>query len=100
FSSRRRHTMSKRDWSSDVCSSDLAAMAPAEFLSFLQEAADGLDLRLVGSPEQFHALEQPAVQLEPSGPDDIAYLQYTSGSTRFQIGRASCRERVKRSRVA
>src|SRR5207249_8498273 len=25
FSSRRRHTRSKRDWSSDVCSSDLAA---------------------------------------------------------------------------
>src|SRR5699024_11836866 len=28
FSSRRRHTRSKRDWSSDVCSSDL------DFLSF------------------------------------------------------------------
>src|SRR5437868_15544546 len=27
FSSRRRHTMSKRDWSSDVCSSDLQAEA-------------------------------------------------------------------------
>src|SRR5207249_8574454 len=27
FSSRRRHTRSKRDWSSDVCSSDLAAFA-------------------------------------------------------------------------
>src|SRR5699024_11985325 len=26
FSSRRRHTRSKRDWSSDVCSSDLAQM--------------------------------------------------------------------------
>src|SRR6266513_2585952 len=26
FSSRRRHTRSKRDWSSDVCSSDLAAL--------------------------------------------------------------------------
>src|SRR5699024_11927609 len=25
FSSRRRHTRSKRDWSSDVCSSDLQA---------------------------------------------------------------------------
>src|SRR5438067_13199461 len=25
FSSRRRHTRSKRDWSSDVCSSDLTA---------------------------------------------------------------------------
>src|SRR5437868_14931340 len=27
FSSRRRHTRSKRDWSSDVCSSDLSAPA-------------------------------------------------------------------------
>src|SRR5437868_11941820 len=27
FSSRRRHTRSKRDWSSDVCSSDLAWMS-------------------------------------------------------------------------
>src|SRR5699024_4450671 len=26
FSSRRRHTISKRDWSSDVCSSDLTAI--------------------------------------------------------------------------
>src|SRR5699024_11257855 len=26
FSSRRRHTRSKRDWSSDVCSSDLTAV--------------------------------------------------------------------------
>src|SRR5699024_5522662 len=29
FSSRRRHTRSKRDWSSDVCSSDLLALVPA-----------------------------------------------------------------------
>src|SRR5699024_11949112 len=28
FSSRRRHTSSKRDWSSDVCSSDLTLMSP------------------------------------------------------------------------
>src|SRR5699024_12143933 len=27
FSSRRRHTRSKRDWSSDVCSSDLSGKA-------------------------------------------------------------------------
>src|SRR5699024_11394235 len=27
FSSRRRHTRSKRDWSSDVCSSDLMYLA-------------------------------------------------------------------------
>src|SRR5437868_9310571 len=30
FSSRRRHTRSKRDWSSDVCSSDLVARATRE----------------------------------------------------------------------
>src|SRR5699024_12857524 len=28
FSSRRRHTRSKRDWSSDVCSSDLGRIRP------------------------------------------------------------------------
>src|SRR5699024_11675024 len=28
FSSRRRHTRSKRDWSSDVCSSDLVTREP------------------------------------------------------------------------
>src|SRR5437868_15065712 len=28
FSSRRRHTRSKRDWSSDVCSSDLEPKSP------------------------------------------------------------------------
>src|SRR5699024_11928441 len=39
FSSRRRHTMSKRDWSSDVCSSDLNMEAhyPKTFASFLLE---------------------------------------------------------------
>src|SRR5690349_7312342 len=30
FSSRRRHTRSLRDWSSDVCSSDLWKLAPAQ----------------------------------------------------------------------
>src|SRR5438067_4843807 len=31
FSSRRRHTRSKRDWSSDVCSSDLRPAPPVRF---------------------------------------------------------------------
>src|SRR5699024_12077038 len=31
FSSRRRHTRSKRDWSSDVCSSDLAQIESNQF---------------------------------------------------------------------
>src|SRR5699024_11369945 len=42
FSSRRRHTRSKRDWSSDVCSSDLCLVPP----SFAQR--DPLDLAQAG----------------------------------------------------
>src|SRR5690349_23927404 len=35
FSSRRRHTRSLRDWSSDVCSSDLSHWLPASLASKL-----------------------------------------------------------------
>src|SRR2546421_2796025 len=43
FSSRRRHTRSDRDWSSDVCSSDLSKSPhqPPQLLGRLQEAAGG-----------------------------------------------------------
>src|SRR5699024_11255722 len=34
FSSRRRHTRSKRDWSSDVCSSDLRLSAQRRAVSW------------------------------------------------------------------
>src|SRR5207249_5031890 len=58
FSSRRRHTRSKRDWSSDVCSSDLfidfdchlmtADFKPADFwqqvVNGIVEAAPGEDV--------------------------------------------------------
>src|SRR5699024_11661295 len=33
FSSRRRHTRSKRDWSSDVCSSDLGSIGMIAFVN-------------------------------------------------------------------
>src|SRR6266702_4886364 len=39
FSSRRRHTRWPRDWSSDVCSSDLAADALAELGVIPKQAA-------------------------------------------------------------
>src|SRR5438067_7222707 len=68
FSSRRRHTISKRDWSSDVCSSDLAVVA--------KPALEGE--RLQG---------RTLARLRQEGRVDPAL-------PRPQIGRASCRERV------
>src|SRR5439155_18816652 len=38
FSSRRRHTRWPRDWSSDVCSSDLFEIADARLTAFRSEA--------------------------------------------------------------
>src|SRR3989440_1774903 len=49
FSSRRRHTRSDRDWSSDVCSSDLYVD-----LVQLHEALEGWERRL----EQLHTLQE------------------------------------------
>src|SRR5438034_3593600 len=46
FSSRRRHTRSLCDWSSDVCSSDLASSSAAAMPA--RSAADGLGTHRLG----------------------------------------------------
>jgi fatty-acyl-CoA synthase len=43
-------------------------------------------LRFLGSPQDFYDLPEPSIRLEPSRTDEVAYLQYTSGSTRFPRG--------------
>jgi fatty-acyl-CoA synthase len=68
-----------------ICQAEIA-MAPKDFLPYLIDAAEGLNLRFSGSPQEFDALPEADEQLRPSEPDDIAYLQYTSGSTRFPRG--------------
>src|SRR5699024_12209691 len=42
FSSRRRHTISKRDWSSDVCSSDLKITGTTDFMDRFAKAEEKL----------------------------------------------------------
>src|SRR5947209_19837954 len=74
FSSRRRHTRYWRDWSSDVCSSDL----PWQCLYFLPDPHGHGALRLIGASATL-----------PSSRCGIG-----------EIGRASCRGRVKISVVA
>ncbi len=63
-----------------------AAMAPQALISFLQEAAEGIDLKILGGPEDIAALPMGAADIRPFGPKDRSYLQYSSGSTRFPKG--------------
>ena len=76
-----------------ICQAKVA-MAPVDFLPFLTEAAEGLDLRFVGSPEAFADLPEERTQLHPLQPEETAYLQYTSGSTRFPRGVVITQETV------
>ena len=64
----------------------VAAFAPPEFVGFLREASDGLPMALAGTLEEFSQL--PSASALPSPPliSELAYLQYTSGSTRFPRG--------------
>src|SRR5690349_23405006 len=85
FSSRRRHTRSLRDWSSDVCSSDLPlADAPALRLRHLQS--------LAACPAGVSEIRR--------SPRQEALLPFADGDRLDQrrqqgeIGRASCREKV------
>src|SRR5207237_7795975 len=87
FSSRRRHTRFKCDWSSDVCSSDLATM-PRE-----GHASIYIDGRKLSNEVRVY-LEPLANVREPGAfADDLKAL----GATK--IGRASCRERVETAGV-
>lgn len=64
----------------------VAAFAPPEFVGFLREASEGLALTLVGTAEDFSALPALDTTPRPPEPSELAYLQYTSGSTRFPRG--------------
>ena len=63
-----------------------AAFAPAEFIELLREAAFDLPMAVTGTLEDFDQLPAADELPEPPRPQELAYLQYTSGSTRFPRG--------------
>src|SRR5690606_39439580 len=86
FSSRRRHTRFSRDWSSDVCSSDL----PMEYLIAVLGEGDP-----VGLPAVLR-IEEADLDLLGMGREEreIRALGIERDAEGIEIGRASCRERV------
>src|SRR5206468_8662877 len=94
FSSRRRHTRSDRDWSSDVCSSDLI---PLE-LSGIAVNSRGIacDLSGIALNSRGIACDLSGITFDSSGiAVDLRWIAFD-----LKIGRASCRERVEISMVA
>ena len=62
------------------------AVSPDGFMPFLEEASVGLNLSLIGGPETFASLKEADGPLRPLEPHELAYIQYTSGSTRWPRG--------------
>src|SRR5256885_9619665 len=82
FSSRRRHTRLQGDWSSDVCSSDLAqGLVRRPRLLMLDEPSAGL------SPVLVDRVLAAMARLREAGTAILLVEQL------IEIGRASCRER-------
>src|SRR5207249_7697979 len=94
-SSRRRHTRSKRDWSSDVCSSDLRPRLTVMIeVAVVGPGGHAGEIEFDGQVElglARHILQKVA-DLEEIAP--AAQANLLGNAHRHQIGRASCRERV------
>lgn len=63
-----------------------ALVGPAGLLSMLVQASDGLACRWTGDWSDFAAIAESLSPIVPPSGRDIAYLQYSSGSTRFPHG--------------
>src|SRR5207302_8298975 len=92
FSSRRRHTRFSRDWSSDVCSSDLRpAGGPAGGHRPRGEATPVRPRRRPGEAQR--ALGRAGVRGRGIGVKKSGRKKAQNAQKEAEIGRASCRER-------
>ena len=81
----RREYINQLERLLSICQAKLA-MATDDFMPFLVEAATRLDIHFVGNPQSYDKFPESKVKLQPLDTKELAYLQYTSGSTRFPRG--------------
>src|SRR5207249_7522484 len=93
----RRHTRSKRDWSSDVCSSDLALNiqpVKSELFGFQRGINKGLTLKVDYSSNEDLTKKTALGKIAAAVNGKIDRLSAVEvGYSVDKIGRASCRER-------
>ncbi|MGK2872564.1 MAG: fatty acyl-AMP ligase [Alphaproteobacteria bacterium] len=63
-----------------------AALCPEALREMTLEATNGLALKAVGALEVFDLYADDGALLPDVTPDQLSYLQYSSGSTRFPLG--------------
>lgn len=63
-----------------------AVLTPDPFLDMLRHAAEPFGLKAIGTFEQFDGIPESGADLPGVGPDDLSYLQFSSGSTRSPTG--------------
>lgn len=61
-------------------------ITPENMKDLTLEAAARFDMKFAGTPEEFEAVATELADLRLPEPDDLSYLQYSSGSTRFPHG--------------
>src|SRR5204863_2656123 len=91
FSSRRRHTRSLRDWSSDVCSSDLQLELADSGTILLDEITGAADL--VQQDRSRVGQLQLSRRVAVRAAEAAFHVAETLGFK--EIGRATCRERAR-----
>src|SRR2546430_17650575 len=98
FSSRSRHTRFDCDWSSDVCSSDLARRDAVDSTFYTTASVLRTIEGILGLPplSQYDAGATPLWNAFTRRPDSTSFvhLPNTWPLHELKIGRASCRERV------
>jgi fatty-acyl-CoA synthase len=64
----------------------LALIAPGVFLESARQAAARLQVELVGTVEDLNQMPEADADLPAAEPEDVCYLQFSSGSTRAPTG--------------
>src|SRR5690625_5147993 len=99
FSSRRRHTRWPRDWSSDVCSSDLIqgpATAPEDTSAVYAEASPTAQWEVQTNDRVFDETWPPRTTFPAqSWPDEEAPTVYTSPGTEEFIAQHAAADEAK-----